>query len=173
LKALLRFLIGLALTVLVHLALVRWIPAAARSVDLFLVFLVYNAIGVPSMTGIGVGLTTGLAADAMSGNPFGLFGLAGTLLGYGIARLTQHIVIERAGSAFRLFLTASVVHQALVVGLALLVLQQPKVPDWVAVLVRAATSGALGVLLYGVGRSFRRRVGVWQQGRPSRVRWGR
>ncbi|MEZ5330688.1 MAG: rod shape-determining protein MreD [Thermoanaerobaculia bacterium] len=171
-KALLRFIVGLALTVLVHLALVRWLPAAPRWADLFLVFLTYNAIGVSSLAGMAVGMVTGLAADAVSGNPFGLFGLAGTLLGYGIARLTQHIVIERAGSAFRLFVTSSVAHQALVVGLALLVLPQPKVPDWVAVLVRAASSGVLGVLVFGAGRSLRRRLGTWQQGRPSKVRWG-
>lgn len=172
-KTLARFVIGLVLTVLIHLALVRWIPSAPRGVDLFLVFLTYNAIGVSSLAGMVVGMATGLAADAVSGSPFGLFGLAGTLLGYGIARLTQHIVIERAGSALRLFVASSVVHQALVVGLALLVLPQPKVPDWTAVLVRAATSGVLGVLLFGLGRSVRRRLGTWQQGRPSKVRWGR
>lgn len=172
-RILLRFLVGLVLTVLVHLALVRWVPGAARGVDLFLVFLTYNAIGVPSLAGMLVGLVTGLAADGVSGNPFGLFGLAGTLLGYGVARLTQHVVIERAGAAFRLFVTASLVHQALVVGLALLVLPRPEVPDWVAVLVRAASAGVLGVLLFALGRSLKRRFGLWQQGRPSRVRWGR
>jgi len=172
-KAVLRFVLGLALALLLHLALVRWVPAAPRSVDLLFVFLTYNAIGVPSAVGMLVGLASGLAADAVSGNLFGLFGLAGTLVGYGIARLTQHVVIERAGSAFRLFVAAAVVHQALVVGLTLLVLPQPKAPDWVAVLVRAATAGVLGVVLFGLGRSVRRRLGFWQQGRPSKVRWGR
>lgn len=169
----LRFLAGLVLTVLAHLALVRWVPAAPHSVDLFLVFMTYHAVGVPSPAGMLVGLVTGLAADAVSGNPFGLFGLAGTLLGYGVARLTQHVVIERAASAFRLFLAASVVHQALAVGLALLVLPHPKVPGWVAVVVRATSSGVLGVLLYAVRRNVQRRVGRWQEGRPTRVRWGR
>lgn len=169
----LRFLAGLALTVLAHLALVRWFPAAPRSVDLFLVFLTYHAIGVTSPGGMLVGLAAGLAADAVSGNPFGLFGLAGTLVGYGVARLTQHVVIERAASAFRLFLAASVVHQALAVCLTLLVLPHPKIPDWLAVVVRATTSGALGVVLFAIRRSVRRRIGRWQEARPSRVRWGR
>jgi rod shape-determining protein MreD len=153
-----RFAAGLALAVLVYAAGVRIAPASVQAVDLFLVVAVLNALDGNAFAGLAGGLAAGLAQDALTGGLFGLYGFADTLIGYATARAAQRLVIERASGVLPVVAVATVVQQAVVVGLAWLLLPDPRFPDprWLAV--RALTCGLLGALIYASGGWWRRRL---------------
>ncbi len=171
-RALLRFALGLALALGLHLAGTRIVPGWPRFVDVFLVVLVASAFGAGPVLGMLGGLAAGLAADGVSGGPLGLFGLAGSVVGYGAGYVAQRVVIQRALSAFALFVAAAVVQQAILLAVVALLLPRPQGPDWVGVLVKAGSTGILGTLLFAAQRAARRRYDRWQQGRPGRLRLG-
>ncbi len=169
-RPLLRFVVGLLAALVLHLAAARVFPALPRSVDFFLICLVANALGTSPIYGMLGGLVAGLVADALAGGPFGLYGLAGTVVGYGTAFVAQRLVIQRSISAVGVFFAAAVAQQAVLLALAVLVLPQPRAPDWLGVLVKAASTALLGALLFAARRMLHRRVESWQLGRPSRLR---
>ncbi len=172
-RAVLRFVASLGLALVLHLAATRLVPGWPRFVDFFLVVLVANALATGPLLGMLAGLAAGLAADGVSGGPLGLFGLAGTVVGYGAAYVAQRVVIQRSLSAFALFVAATVLQQAILLAVVALLLPRPQGPDWLGVLVKAGTTGVLGTLLFAAQRAARRRYERWQQGRPSRLRLGR
>lgn len=165
-----RFAVGLAVALVLHLAGTRLLPALPRLVDFFLVFLVAQGMSTGPVLGMVGGLAAGLVADGLSGGPFGLFGLAGTVVGYGSAFVAQRLVIQRATSALALFVAAAVIQQAILLAVVALLLPQPRGPDWLGVVSKAASTGVLGMLFFGAQRLTRRRYESWQQGRPSRLR---
>jgi rod shape-determining protein MreD len=150
-----RFAVALALAALLHAAGVRLHPSFAQAVDLFLVLVVLHALDGDSRAGLLGGLAAGTVHDALAGGLFGLFGFADTIVGYGVARLSQRLVIERPSGVLPVAAVAAVVQQAVAVGLAVVLLPDPRLPDpgWLAV--RAATSGVLGTALFALGRWWR------------------
>jgi rod shape-determining protein MreD len=148
-------------------------PWFTLAVDFFLVIVVFNALDGSTLAGMTGGCAAGLLTDALTGGPFGLFGIANTVVGYGTATAAQRLVIQRASSSLLVFCLAAAAQQAVVLALALLLLPSPGAPDvrWIAV--KVATSGVLGLALYlGRGR-FTSRMEVWRRTRTSKVRFGR
>lgn len=147
----LRFVLGLAAAVVVHAVGVRLVPHWSQVVDLFAVVVTLNALGGNSLGGLGGGVAAGMAQDALTGGMFGLYGFADTIVGYAVARAAQRLVIERAIGVFPVAAAASLVQQAIVVGLTVLLLPEPRLPDlgWVAA--RALVSGVVATLLYAFG----------------------
>lgn len=158
-----RFLAALALVVLAHALGLRLIPGFSQAVDLFLVLVVLNALNGNSATALLGGLAVGVAQDALTGGLFGLYGCADTIIGYGAARASQRLVIERATGVLPLAAVASVVQQAIVVGLATVMLPDPHLPAPIWLAVRAATSGLLGVIAYSA-------AGWWRNSSDRRRR---
>ncbi|MGH9465287.1 MAG: rod shape-determining protein MreD [Thermoanaerobaculia bacterium] len=172
-RSVLRFALGVCLALVLALAGTRLFPDLPRFVDFFLVVAVANALGTGPLLGMLGGLVAGLVADGVSGGPLGLFGLAGTLVGYGAAYVAQRLVIQRTLSALALFVAAAVGQQAILLAVVALLLPRPQGPDWLGVLVKAGSTGVLGTLLFAGQHAARRRYERWQQGRPGRLRLGR
>ncbi len=123
-----KLLAGLAIAVLVHLLGVRLIPSFALAVDVFLVVVALFALEGSSLAALFAGLLVGLLHDSLSGGSFGLFGFADTIVGYGTARLAQRLVIQRPTGVLALVSFAAVVQQAIVIGLAFLLLPDTELP---------------------------------------------
>lgn len=169
----LRFAAGLAAVTGLHFAGMQFFPWFGKAVDLFLVILVFHAIGGATLAGILGGCAAGLVTDAVTGGVFGLFGLADTVVGYGTATAAQRLVIQRASSSLLVFCFAAAAQQALILGVSLLFLPNPEAPDirWVGV--KVATSGVLGLALYLGSRQLQSRVEVWKRSRTAKIRFGR
>ena len=88
-KRILWFLAGLFGALILHLVVLRVFPEALRFFDVFVVVLVLNALGGSSLSGMLGGLLVGLVADTVAGTFYGLHGVVGTALGYGVARSAQ------------------------------------------------------------------------------------
>lgn len=158
-----RFALALAAAVVAHAVGVRLLPAFAQAVDLFLVLVVLHGLGGDSRAGLLGGLAAGIVHDAVTGGLFGLFGFADTMIGYGVARLSQRLVIERASGVLPVAAVAAAVQQAVVVGLALVLLPEPRLPDPLWLALRVTSTGLLGMLLFALG-------GWWRGGADRRKR---
>ncbi|MEE8138260.1 MAG: hypothetical protein V3T81_05240 [Thermoanaerobaculia bacterium] len=167
----LKFGAALLAVVLVHVTAVRLLPTFPDYADLFLVLVVFNALDGDSLAGLLGGVSAGLVKDALSGGPFGLFGLIDTIIGYGTAYAAQRLVIQRATGVFLLFTLAAACQQVLLIGIALLLMLPEQAFSWV--LVKVVTSGFLGVALLLANSRLRRQVESWRRSRRARIRFER
>jgi rod shape-determining protein MreD len=166
----LKLLAGIVLGALLHFVGVRLWPDFPRVVDVFVVIVALHGLRGNSLTGLLVGFGVGLLQDTLTSGPFGLFGFADTIVGYVTARLAQRLVIQRPSGVFALVSFASALQQAIILGLAFLLLPAapPFSPLWA--MVRAAACGVLGMVLYIAGGRWRSSSEVRRRGRMSKLR---
>ena len=164
-----RFAAGLVLAVLAYAGAVRVMPGLAQAVDPFLVVAVLNALGGSSLAGLAGGFASGLVQDALTGGLFGLYGFANTLIGYAAARGAQRLVIERPSGVFAVVAVAALAQQAVVVGLAWILLPVSPFPEprWLAV--RVLGCGVLGALAWAGGGWWRRFTGERRRRRGQKL----
>lgn len=167
-----KFFLGLALAVVAHFVGAQLFPGFPRAVDVFLVVIVLYSLSGDSLTSLLAGLAVGLLEDTLTGGLYGLYGFADTIIGYGVARLAQRLVIQRATGVFTVASLASLAQQGIVVGLAWTVLPGPSYPRPLWVGVKAAVCGALAMLVYAATERFRRAYDVRRRSRMSRLRLG-
>ncbi len=160
---LVRFLAVLVLVVMGHAAGVRLSPVFPRVIDLFLIWVVLNALDGETLPGMLRGTAAGLLYDTLSAGPFGLFGFADTIVGYGTARLAQRLVIKRGTGVFGVVALAVLAQQFVVTALAFLVLPEPKPPGFLWTLIRGGGCGALGAGVFVF-------LGIWSRHRARRRR---
>lgn len=168
----LRFGLGLLAAVLFHLLGLQVWPEFALAFDLFLVIVVFNALDGDTLAGLLGGMVAGLVADAVSGGMFGLNGMVDTIIGYGTAYAAQRLVFQRASGVLLIYLLASAAQQAMLMTIALLLLPAPEFPDVSWLLMRAATTAILGVVLHLARKRFKGRVDRWRRSQGSKIRFG-
>ncbi len=168
----LKFLATAALAALVHFVGMSLWPQFSQVIDVFLVVVVLHGLGGNSLSALFVGLLVGLLHDTLTSGPFGLFGFADTIVGYVTARLAQRLVIQRATGVLAVVSFAAVLQQAIVTGLAFLLLPDPELPSPSGVVVRAGACGVLGMLVYIATSRWRRSAEARRRGRMSRLRLG-
>lgn len=140
-----RFLGGLLLAALVHLAgtaLWSGFPVVA---DPFLVTAVVVALGGRAEPALVAGTLAGWAADALAGGPFGLYGLADGAVAYATALAAQRIVVDRRSSAAGVFAAAAAAQGALLVLLGVVFRGPQETLSPLELLLRVATTAALGL----------------------------
>jgi rod shape-determining protein MreD len=169
---LLRYLVALAGALLLHLIGVRLLPHFADAADVFLVVVVWFSLsGRPASAQLS-GMGAGLVHDALSGSPFGLHGMANTVVGYAVARTAQKLLFQQRGTRTLAFLLAAAVQQAAVVALMVFLLPNSQLPQLRWILVKLAVTPALGLALVG-GEARARRWWAARRGRRgSRLRLG-
>lgn len=168
----LKFFAALGLAIVVHLIGVRIDPGFARAVDVFVVLIALHALEGNSLSALFAGLFVGLVHDTLTGGLFGFFGFAGTIVGYGTARLSQRLVIQRPTGVLAVVGFAAALEQAIVVGLAFLLLTDPPLPDPLWIAVQSGACGVLGMVVYVVTGHWRRNAEARRRNRMSRVRLG-
>lgn len=168
---LLKFLAALGAVVLMHALGTRASAEFPAHVDLFLVLVVAWASEATTLGGLGAGLVVGLAADALSGGPFGLNGFADTLVGYGTAFAVANLAKLNTLGAGALYAVAAAVQQLALVLLVVLLLPQPSVPTLEGVLWKIASSGLLGIVVFRGRRRFSSSLRQWRKSREDRLRF--
>lgn len=167
---------GLVLAVLAHFLGTRLLPTFPQRVDVFLVVVVLSALDGLTLPAMLLGLLTGQLQDTLAGGNFGLFGFADTAVAFGMARLAQRLVIQRATGVFAVVSFASLLQQVIVAALAFLLLPNPSLPEPLALLaqdaIKAASCGLLGMVIYVAIRRFRLAAEARRRGRMGRLRMG-
>jgi rod shape-determining protein MreD len=165
----LRFLLALALALLVHFVGLRLTPAFSQAVNPFVVVLALYALRGGPLVGLAAGVAVGLVEDALSGGLFGLYGCADTVVGFAVATVAQRVVIERAAGVFLTATAAASAQQAILIALQLLLLADAEVPPFLWVVIRALSCGLLAAAWYAGSGQWRRRLGAWRRHRGSRL----
>jgi rod shape-determining protein MreD len=168
----LKLIAALAAAVLLHLLGAHLMPSFTLFVDVFLVMVVLYALEGSSLAALLAGLVVGLLHDTLTSGPYGLFGFADTIVGYTTARLAQRLVIQRSTGVLALVSFASVAQQAIVAGLAFVLLPTPELPNPLWVAVKAGVCGLLGMLIHIATINWRRSAETRKRGRMSRLRLG-
>lgn len=168
----LKLFAGIALAALVHFVGMSLWPQFGQVIDVFLVLVVLHGLRGNSLSALFVGLLVGFLHDTLASGLFGLYGFADTIVGYVTARLAQRLVIQRATGVLAVVSFASVLQQAIVTGLAFLLLPAPELPNPVWAVLRAGACGLLGLLVYIATSRWRRSSEARRRGRMSRLRLG-
>lgn len=160
-----RFAAALAVAALIAVAGARVSPLFPLAVDPFLLVAVVVARSgrpLPAMFG---GTAAGWAADALSGGPFGLFGLADGVIAYGTARAAQQLVVQRRSSLAAVFGAAAAAQGAIVALLGLVFTPGRELPSPLWLAIKVATTAALGLAWTGIAAAVGRRLAARR--RPS------
>lgn len=168
----LKFFAVVTLAALVHFVGMSLWPQFGHLIDVFLVLVVLHGLRGNSLSALFVGLLVGFLHDTLASGLFGLFGFADTIVGYVTARLAQRLVIQRATGALAVVSFASVLQQAIVTGLAFLLLPAPELPSPLWTVLRAGACGLLGMVVYIATSRWRKSAEARRRGRMSRLRLG-
>lgn len=168
----LRFLGALSLTLVAHTLAVGLHPRIPKAIDFFLVLVVLNALFGGSLSGLLGGAAAGLSLDALSGTVFGLHGFAATIVGYAANRISQRLVLRRALGVLLLVMAAVLAQAVVLFAVSAIVLRHLIVPDPPWLLIRAASSGLLGAVLYVSLTSWQSGADARRQRRTRRLKLG-
>ena len=166
----LKFVAGLLAAVMLHYLGVAVTGGSSLLIDLFLVVTVFNALDGDLVAGMSGGLVAGLVADALSGGLYGLHGFADTIIGYGAAFAAQRLVIQRPTAVFLLFMAAAAAQLILIMGLLVILAQDPPLPGFVSVAARVLTTGVAGVVGFVGHKRLSRAREKWKRSRRARLR---
>jgi rod shape-determining protein MreD len=160
----LRFVAALVAAIVLHRVGLWLYPSFPRVIDLFLVVTVLSAAGLLA------GLIAGLAADTLSGAPYGLFGFLDTLVGYTTARVCQRLVIQRPSQVFLVTVAAVVLQQAVLALLALVLLDAANLPELVWIPIKAVSCSFVAFLAVISSSALVRERERRRRGRMERLR---
>ena len=159
---------GIILAIIVALALqttiARFVVAGRVAVDLVLVVVVYVALSSGAVPGLITGTVAGLIQDSLSTGVIGIGGLANTIIGFVTGVIGTQLNIAEPVARFVVFFAATVVHQAITIGLGtVLGLQAFGVP-YGAIAGEALANAVIGVAAFQLtdllpGAVERRRMG--------------
>ncbi len=168
----LRFAIGLLVALLVHLLVVALGPEAAGAVDPFLLLIVLFSLEGNVLAAVIGGCVAGLTEDAVTGGLFGLYGLAGTIVGFIAARTTHQLSLDQRRFVALLFSLAAVIQQIVVQGLLVLLATDQEMPSLTLLAVRVVLAAVFGSLLVSVWGKAEGILRKRRQERRPRVSWG-
>ena len=134
------------------------------TLDLVLIVVVYLSLTSGPTTGVLAGTAAGLIQDALSSGVMGIGALAKTIVGFAAGRVGTQFIVTAPLPRFVVFIGASLLHAAILMGLyVLLGLRQFSNP-WPAVAGQAVGNAVVGVVGFQVlewlpGFLQRRRMG--------------
>lgn len=163
---------GLVVALLVHLLVVALFPDLSGIVDPFLLLIVWSAMDGSVLAATVLGCVAGLTEDAVSNGPFGLYGVAGTAVGYIAARSSMLVSLERPRFLAVLFSLAAILQQIVVLLLMVLLVTDGELPSMGALSLRIVFAGFMGAVMVTVLSHFGQRIRVWRRQRQPPIRMG-
>ena len=159
---------GIILAIILALALqttiARFVVSGTVAVDLVLVVVVYVALSSGAVPGMLTGTVAGLIQDSMSTGVIGIGGLAKTIVGFVTGVIGTQLNIAEPVARFVVFFSATVVHQAITIGLGSVLGLRPFGAPYAAIAGEALGNAVVGVAAFQLsellpGAVERRRMG--------------
>ena len=143
--------VALGLAALVLQLFLPLVAPAAKLLDLPLLAVVYLAVMVRHpLGGMLAGMLIGLAQDGLTDEPFGVFGIVKTIIGYSAAVVSQYIEVDLPGARAVLCAFFFLVHQALLWALVGGLLGRDALADPVRSLMLGAVHAGLALMAFGL-----------------------
>ena len=139
--------------------------AGGSAVDLVLVVVVYVALSSGSVAGLLTGTVAGLIQDSLlSTGLIGIGGLAKSIVGFVAGIIGTQFIVTQPLARFLVFFVATVAHQAITLGLSVVLGQQSFAVPYAAVAGEALANAVVGVAAFQLaellpGAVERRRMG--------------
>jgi rod shape-determining protein MreD len=160
---------GILLAIVLALALqstiARYLTGGTFAVDLVLVTVVYVALTSGSVAGMLTGTVAGLIQDSLSSTGLiGIGGLAKTIVGFVAGIIGTQFIVTQPLPRFLVFFVATIAHQAITIGLAVVLGQRPFGTPYAAIAGEALGNAVVGVAAFQLaellpGAVERRRMG--------------
>ena len=145
---LLQFAIGLVIALTVHSLLHNFFPNALAFVDVYIILVVFYAMGGNLVGTVIAGVAAGFVQDAFSGSIFGLHAFSLTLCGYLVATVASRIVL-RGSLAYGGSLAGAVIVNELVIYLLVNILQRQRIElASQQIALKMIITALLGALIY-------------------------
>lgn len=156
-------LIAIALALALQSTLTPFLVGGTVALDLVLVVVVYVALTSGPVTGMFAGSIAGIIQDALSSGVIGIGGLAKSIVGFLTGAIGQQFIVTAALPRMVMFLTATVAHAAVFMGLYVLLGLRSFPAPWAAILSQALANAAVGMIAFAIIESLpgmieRRRV---------------
>ena len=142
-----KLLFGVVAALVLQTLLSRFLVHGRVGVDLVLVAVTYLGLTSGPVVGLFAGTIGGLTQDALSTGIVGIGGLAKTIVGFIAGIIGTHFIVSGPIPRFVVFLGASLLQVAVVVGLEMLLELRPLARTYPLTLVEAAGNGLVGVVL--------------------------
>jgi rod shape-determining protein MreD len=159
---------GIILAIVLALALqttiARFVVSGTIAVDLVLVVVVYVALSSGSVPGLVSGTIAGLIQDSLSTGVIGIGGLAKSIVGFVSGVVGTQLNIAEPVSRFVVFFVATIVHQAVTIGLGAVLGLRPFGTPYASIAGEALGNAVVGVAAFQLkellpGAVERRRMG--------------
>jgi rod shape-determining protein MreD len=158
-------LLAVALALAAQTTIARYITSGTVTVDLVLVAVVYVALTSGSVAGLLTGTVAGLIQDSLlSTGLIGIGGLAKSIVGFVAGIVGTQFIVSQPLPRFLVFFGATVAHQAITIGLSVVLGQQSFGMPYAAVAGEALANAVVGVAAFQLsellpGAVERRRMG--------------
>jgi rod shape-determining protein MreD len=137
--------LALALALTVQTTLARYVRIPV-SLDLVLVAVVYVSLTSGPVTGLLSGTLAGVLQDSLAAQVIGIGGLAKSLVGFVTGIIGTQFIVSQPLPRFVVFFVSSLAHQAIVIGLGVLLNLRAFGRPYAPALVQAAGNALVGVL---------------------------
>jgi rod shape-determining protein MreD len=158
-------LLAIALALAAQTTIARYITSGTVTVDLVLVVVVYVALTSGSVAGLLTGTVAGLIQDSLlSTGLIGIGGLAKSIVGFVAGIVGTQFIVSQPLPRFLVFFVATIAHQAITIGLSVVLGQQSFGTPYAAVAGEALVNAVVGVAAFQLsellpGAVERRRMG--------------
>ena len=157
--------LAIVLALVLQTTIARFVVSGTIAVDLVLVVVVYVALSSGSVPGLMTGTIAGLIQDSLSTTGVvGIGGLAKTIIGFVTGVIGTQFNIAEPVARFVVFFAATVVHQAITIGLGTLLGLRAFGMPYTAIAGEALGNAVVGVAAFQLtellpGAVERRRMG--------------
>jgi rod shape-determining protein MreD len=158
-------LLAITLALAAQTTIARYITSGTVTVDLVLVVVVYVALTSGSVAGLLTGTVAGLIQDSLlSTGLIGIGGLAKSIVGFVSGIVGTQFIVSQPLPRFLVFFVATIAHQAITIGLSVVLGQQSFGTPYAAVAGEALVNAVVGVAAFQLsellpGAVERRRMG--------------
>ena len=143
--------LAVAFAVALQTTLTRYVIRGSFVVDLVLVAVVYEALTWGPGAGLMAGTIAGLVEDALSaGGVVGIGGLAKTVVGFLSGVIGTQFIVTNSLPRFVVFFAATVVHEALFIGMYVLLDMRRFDAQYAVVAKQALGNAVIGVVAFQI-----------------------
>jgi rod shape-determining protein MreD len=143
-----RGILALLLAAAGQLLLSRYLPAAARTVDLYTVLVLYYAVTRRRVAVMVMGTAAGLTEDLLAGTVLGVNAFRKTLVGYVMGTLGTYFMLNQPLPRFGVLFLATILEALTGAGLALVLGQNAVLPSMGELVRLGLGNGVAGIVAY-------------------------
>jgi rod shape-determining protein MreD len=142
--------IAIALALALQTSLAGFVVGGITAIDLVLVVVVYVALTTGPVPGMVSGSVAGIIQDALSSGTVGIGGLAKAIVGFVAGVVGQQFIVTAAFPRFVTFIAATIAHEALFMGIYVLLGLRDFPSPLVAVLSQAGGNAVVGMIAFTI-----------------------